>query len=1166
MDITMMFVVSLLEGRPVLLLAILYQMFVGVMLLHTATYINSLRNWIIKLICQPSCLVLCATILITWSRYTQMRTRRQMSLRDFPDKSFVYAEPRYSLAFPSNAIQAAEKSQQENQDERRGRPNEFLMDIPSYEHTDSTVKTYLKFLINFFFYRFGLEVIISALILIASMRVDWIALLYILMACLCIFTKRRNLAKMWKLPMLNTSFIICLEYIYWMGIPTFGRPPRGAKALKHLNKSKIFVDAICLILITIQKRIFNSQLFQLVVEDLRAASQLTTMGAKIYNELIAKRLAAHYEIEQLKFKEISKRLQQIKDEQGDASLQLKLHGGHRKIEKNEMIAFVEKSNTSHPSPTDEASLKRISIFSVSSWTDLSPDSSDYLSALNDYKETHFQEIFKVLTTDHSHNFYSSPIMRHLQFLYRSIATMTISYLREESLVLLKIDEDLAAEKRRIKNLKLQKVATLPGRSSTVLKNSLLHEILQCFYFYFATYSAEICYVLMTLCHTISGSVLSLPLPFLAFLWGMLSIPRPPTIFWTIVIGYTQAAILLKYIIKFVFSHWGIMSTVLMDTAPMSLATLLDLKLSKRSGQTSMWQLSQFMDIILLITLFFHKSTLQRFYLWGTNKCNEKKGNSQNIPRQGFSATFKNQINNCLRNHLPASDYYSQMFYFDLIGMIIVIMFYNSFGESSRTDVVQALKENKVPTAFLVLIFVQFIFILIDRAIYLTRNRLMKLIFLIVQVIIVHLWLFFVLPIMKKRGFVRNQAAQLWYLVKCAYFAISAKQFKSGYPTSTTGSVFSQSYDRLNKYLYKLLLAVPFMFEIRSLMGWIWTDTCLNLSNWILVEDIYSHIFILKCERDIEKLHEQSHSKQSSNKIAKMEKLKNGGLSFIIIITIIWFPLMLFSFSSSFYQANPPTVVDINMQFVPYPVSSFTPSKWIAFIIFMSNFQSIFNFHIENSSIRSLTKREYSQLGQYYIFEKQASEFLRDFRRLDISKVQVSMDSVLQWPISPIGIKGLIDDLRNHSLVHRFKCDIYRHQQDDDGVFPAWRKVTLQRVIEINDGQLIKSLRIMLLSSNQTGNQNITLMNAIPKFIYMKGNSEATEIEPLRKVGRYYINLTYILHRRKDIYFWQVYDKSLRDPSTNEGVSEKNPDHRSFEFYIFTDRISPDSISFITKYG
>jgi Piezo non-specific cation channel, R-Ras-binding domain len=41
------------------------------------------------------------------------------------------------------------------------------------------------------------------------------------------------------------------------------------------------------------------------------------------------------------------------------------------------------------------------------------------------------------------------------------------------------------------------------------------------------------------------------------------------------------------------------------------------------------------------------------------------------------------------------------------------------------------------------------------------------------------------------------------------------------------------------------MAVPFLFELRTLMDWMWTKTSMTLGEWIKMEDIFAHIFQLK---------------------------------------------------------------------------------------------------------------------------------------------------------------------------------------------------------------------------------------------------------------------------------------------------------------------------------
>lgn len=65
--------------------------------------------------------------------------------------------------------------------------------------------------------------------------------------------------------------------------------------------------------------------------------------------------------------------------------------------------------------------------------------------------------------------------------------------------------------------------------------------------------------------------------------------------------------------------------------------------------------------------------------------------------------------------------------------------------------------------------------------------------------------------------------------------------------------------------------IPFLTELRAVMDWVWTDTTLSLSSWICVEDIYAHIFVLKCWRESEKVRDMK-SRQSKQKWWKSTEL------------------------------------------------------------------------------------------------------------------------------------------------------------------------------------------------------------------------------------------------------------------------------------------------------
>lgn len=50
---------------------------------------------------------------------------------------------------------------------------------------------------------------------------------------------------------------------------------------------------------------------------------------------------------------------------------------------------------------------------------------------------------------------------------------------------------------------------------------------------------------------------------------------------------------------------------------------------------------------------------------------------------------------------------------------------------------------------------------------------------------------------------------------------------------------------VNMFLFKGFMYVPFLFELRSVMDWMWTETSMGVFDWLKMEDIFSHIFTLK---------------------------------------------------------------------------------------------------------------------------------------------------------------------------------------------------------------------------------------------------------------------------------------------------------------------------------
>lgn len=86
---------------------------------------------------------------------------------------------------------------------------------------------------------------------------------------------------------------------------------------------------------------------------------------------------------------------------------------------------------------------------------------------------------------------------------------------------------------------------------------------------------------------------------------------------------------------------------------------------------------------------------------------------------------------------------------------------------------------------------------------------------------------------------------MYYMVKCFYLLLSAYQIRCGYPTRISGYFLCKGYNYVNMFLFKGFMAVPFLFELRTVMDWMWTDTSMAIFDWIKMEDIFAHIFQIK---------------------------------------------------------------------------------------------------------------------------------------------------------------------------------------------------------------------------------------------------------------------------------------------------------------------------------
>uniref|UniRef100_A0AAR2M1I4 Piezo-type mechanosensitive ion channel component n=1 Tax=Pygocentrus nattereri TaxID=42514 RepID=A0AAR2M1I4_PYGNA len=709
------------------------------------------------------------------------------------------------------------------------------------------------------------------------------------------------------------------------------------------------------------------------------------------------------------------------------------------------------------------------------------------------------------------------------------------------------------------------------------QNRLL-KLLFALYNVLAAHSELVCYFIIVLNNVVTASVISLVLPILTFLWAMLAVPRPSKSFWMTAIVYTEVMVVVKYLFQFGFYPWNSVRVTNMNkNDPFFIPRILGLEKTDNYIRY---------DLLQLLALFFHRSLLQRYGLWDQEGPLEEKASpsseqekakkegeemdagvfelddktpepdqeaqtqtdtqteTQTDPEQSQSCTYPG-VDPLVRNvyrppyrffqnilhaeYRAATDVYALMFLTDVVDFIIIVFGFWAFGKhSAATDIASTLSEDQVPEAFLVMLLIQFSTMVIDRALYLRKAMLGKLIFQVILVFGIHLWMFFILPAVTERMFSQNFVAQLWYFVKCIYFTLSAYQIRCGYPTRILGNFLTKKYNHLNLFLFQGFRLVPFLVELRAVMDWVWTDTTLSLSNWMCVEDIYANIFIIKCSRETEKKYPQPKGQKKK----KIVKYGMGGLIVFFLICIIWFPLLFISLVRS--------VVGV----VNHPVD-------VTVTVKLGGYEPLFTMSVQQQSIQPYTQEQYVSLTKWFGDNAVAMQFITLYSYEDIVTANIEGSSGSVWRISPPSRQELIKELLGSAdMTLRLAWNFQRDLSKGGTVENTFDKHS----INLERGNPVRADLALLLEGNRTD----LVPHMFPNFIRAPNGAEAKPVSQLYEGNEEgYQNVTLSLKRDGSLEWWDI---------SIAGCNTSSVACKVLRMDIFNDKVSPPSLGFLAGYG
>ncbi|XP_027706364.1 piezo-type mechanosensitive ion channel component 2-like [Vombatus ursinus] len=458
---------------------------------------------------------------------------------------------------------------------------------------------------------------------------------------------------------------------------------------------------------------------------------------------------------------------------------------------------------------------------------------------------------------------------------------------------------------------------------------------------------------------------------------------------------------------------------------------------------------------------------------------------------------------------PVCDVYAFMFLVEGINFLIIIFGYWAFGKYSAADFSETFSEDQVPEAFLAMILIQFGSMIVDRAIYLRKTVIGKCIFQVVLVIGVHFWLFFILPEVTKRRFSANYVAQIWYLVKCIYFGLSAYQIKCGYPSRILGNFLTKNFNFLNLFLFQGFRIVPFLLELRAVMDWIWTDTALSLSSWICLEDLYASVFIMKCWKESEKKYPHLPGQQQK----KIVKYGQGGVITLALVFLMWFPLVFMSLLKSVGGVtNQPLDVSIKIS--------------------ISGYETLFTMSSQQQNLIPFSQKAFDNLTAQYAFHPAAMQFISNYHAEDITVAKIKSHASLLWNISPANRAAMITELSTATAV--YVTLMWTIQRTLPGLIPKALRTTAG-----TEAKIAHRLEVVHSEKPQDIDKLAFYRNITIRLQQLEANASSSGSRTTE---------------------WWVIQEWRPSCAKNRGCS------RDLEIIIYNDKVSPQSLGFLAGYG
>ena len=215
------------------------------------------------------------------------------------------------------------------------------------------------------------------------------------------------------------------------------------------------------------------------------------------------------------------------------------------------------------------------------------------------------------------------------------------------------------------------------------------------------------------------------------------------------------------------------------------------------------------------------------------------------------------------------------------------------------------------------------------------------------------------------------------------------------------------------------MLIPFVYDLRMYMDWIWTDTSLVLDEWSLMEDIFVNLYQRKCELrlDEEFPEPRGRAKKRFFKyliggswviiiIGMIDNLLNWNYNFFFshTIALIWGPLVLFAFGRAVGEINPPIGATFELE--------------------IGGYQPLFKMSVTDSGLVPINDQKWAKLGSSFNRDPVAQTFINGYDQQDVYIVNLNGNSTAVWGISPPSLKILQNELISNQTMLYMKITYF----------------------------------------------------------------------------------------------------------------------------------------------